>query len=77
MIKLEITMSDNNGKEKTQNTRIESIFVDDTVARHISELMLYKQNDRTKEYFKNLEDVNGKIHNIDFEKVLGFEFKQA
>lgn len=72
----------NNGKfqkSKTLEEETENITipVDDTTARHISELMLYKQEDKVKEYFKDLKDIDGEIHNIDFDNVLGFEFKQA
>lgn len=65
------------GKTLEEKTETITIPVDDTIARHISELMLYKQEDKVKEYFKTLKDIDGEVYNIDFDKVLGFEFKQA
>lgn len=72
MVKLVIYFDSQDNKQQVKNINIE-----DVVARHISELMLYKQNDLLKEYFSNLKDINGENHNVNFDKVVGFEFKQA
>lgn len=58
-------------EKETQEIPIQEDF-----GRKVAEAVYYKATDKLKEYFANIKDTGGKIHNIDFDLVTGFEFRR-
>ena len=67
-IKLNITIQ--NGEEQ----EIKNIEISYDNAVEIATLINNKEMDNVINKFKNLKDINGVAHNIDFTKVMQFEF---
>lgn len=77
MVKLVVYFA-HNPKDQNNLTR-EEIIVEDQVALDIGAAVSKKNFDKdaVTKYFANIKDITGKIHNIDFDKVAGFEFDRA
>lgn len=80
MVKL-IVYFEHDPKDENNLTR-EEIIVEDKVAIDVEKTLNQgkdsnEKNERLKQLFANIEDITGKIHNIDFSKVVGFEFNRA
>lgn len=77
MVKLIVYFA-HNPKDQNNLTR-EEIIVEDQVAVDIGTAVSKKNFDKDEvaKYFSNIKDIAGKTHNIDFDKVAGFEFNRA
>lgn len=68
-------------KDQSNLTR-EEIIVEDQIAIDIAKIMNQgkdesKNADKLKKIFANIKDTEGKIHNIDFDEIAGFEFNRV